>query len=405
VADAATSDVAAVLIQLGAVAVGLAVLARLGHRTGLSPIPLYLMAGVLLGAIQPIELPPGLVEIGGQIGIVLLLVLLGIEYTADELKGSLRAGLPAGLVDLALNLTPGVALGLLLGWDPVAALLLGGVTWVSSSGVVAKLLADLDRLGNRETPVILSILVMEDIAMAVYLPAVAALLVGGGVLAAVGSLAIAVGAAAAALVAALRFGGAISRTISHASDEVLLLSTFGLLLLIAGIAERLQVSAAVGAFLVGIALSGQVAERARGLLGPLRDLFAAAFFLFFGLSIDAESIPGELPLAGALAAVTIATKIGTGWWAARRAGVGPRGRVRAGTALVARGEFSIVIAGLGVAAGVEPELGPLAAAYVLLTALAGPLLARGSDAVLALGRLLRPLAPALPAAERREEAA
>jgi CPA2 family monovalent cation:H+ antiporter-2 len=261
-------------------------------------------------------------------------------------------------------------------------------------------------VGNRETPAILSILVMEDIAMAVYLPAVAALLVGGGVLAAVGSLAIAVGAAALALVAALRFGGAISRAISHASDEVLLLSTFGLLLLIAGIAERLQVSAAVGAFLVGIALSGQVAERARGLLGPLRDLFAAAFFLFFGLSIDAESIPSQLPLAGALAIVTTATKIGTGWWAARRAGVGPRGRVRAGTALVARGEFSIVIAGLGVAAGVEPELGPLAAAYVLLTALLGPLLARGSDALLALGRLLGPPAPApaLPAAERVEEA-
>jgi K+:H+ antiporter subunit KhtU len=387
--DAATSDVAAVLTQLGAVALGLAVLGRLGHRTGLSPIPLYLLAGVGLGAAGPIDLSPGFVEIGSQIGIVLLLVLLGLEYTGEELATSLRVGLPAGLLDLALNLTPGLGLGLLLGWDPVAALLLGGVTWVSSSGVVAKLLADLDRLGNRETPVILSILVMEDMAMAIYLPAVAALLVGGGVAAAVGSLAIAVGAAGLALVVALRFGPLISRVIFHHSDEVLVLSTFGLLLLVAGLAERLQVSAAVGAFLVGIALSGQVAERARGLLGPLRDLFAAAFFLFFGLSIDAGEIPGDLPLAIALAVVTMATKIATGWWAATRAGIGPRGRARAGTALVARGEFSIVIAGLGVTAGIEPELGPLAAAYVLVTALLGPFLVRASDALLAGGRLVR----------------
>jgi CPA2 family monovalent cation:H+ antiporter-2 len=239
--------------------------------------------------------------------------------------------------------------------------------------------------------VILSILVMEDIAMAIYLPAVAALLVGGGVAAAVGSLAIAVGAAGLALVVALRFGPLISRVIFHHSDEVLLLSTFGLLLLVAGLAERLQVSAAVGAFLVGIALSGQVAERARGLLAPLRDLFAAAFFLFFGLSIDAGEIPGDLPLAGGLAVVTIGTKVATGWWAAKRAGIGSRGRARAGTALVARGEFSIVIAGLGVTAGVQPELGPLAAAYVLVTALLGPFLARASDALLVFGRLVRAL--------------
>jgi CPA2 family monovalent cation:H+ antiporter-2 len=400
--DAAASDVAAVLTQLGAVAVGLAVLARLGHRTGVSPIPLYLLAGVALSAGGPIDLSPGLVEIGGQIGIVLLLVLLGLEYTGEELSTSLRAGFPAGIVDLVLNLTPGLVLGLLLGWDPVAALLLGGVTWVSSSGVVAKLLQDLDRVGNRETPAILSILVMEDMAMAVYLPAVAALLVGGGVAAAVGSLAVAVGAAGVALVVALRFGPLISRVIFHRSDEVLLLSTFGLLLLVAGLAERLQVSAAVGAFLVGITLSGQVAERARGLFGPLRDLFAAAFFLFFGLSIDAGEIPGDLPLACGLAVVTMATKIATGWWAARRAGVGPRGRVRAGTALVARGEFSIVIAGLGVTAGVQPELGPLAAAYVLVTALVGPLLARGSDALLALIRALRGVFTPRPAREGAE---
>jgi K+:H+ antiporter subunit KhtU len=136
------------------------------------------------------------------------------------------------------------------------------------------------------------------------------------------------------------------------------------------------VSAAVGAFLVGIALSDQVAHRSTELVMPLRDLFAGVFFVFFGLQIDAGALPGVVGIAVMLAVVTAATKVWTGWWAAARAGIGIPGRVRAGTALVARGEFSIVIAGIAVAEGVEPDLGPLAAAYVLILAVTGPLLAR-----------------------------
>ena len=124
------------------------------------------------------------------------------------------------------------------------------------------------------------------------------------------------------------------------------------------------------------ALSGPIAEQSRRVLAPLRDLFAAMFFFFFGLQIAPATLPRALPLAIVLAGVTAATKILTGYWASRRAGVDRRGGIRAGTALVARGEFSIVLAGLGV--GLEPKLGPLAAAYVLTLAVAGPLLARAS---------------------------
>jgi CPA2 family monovalent cation:H+ antiporter-2 len=147
-------------------------------------------------------------------------------------------------------------------------------------------------------------------------------------------------------------------------------------LLVAGIAESLQVSAAIGAFLAGIALSGPIAAQSQRLLAPLRDLFAAMFFFFFGLQIAPASLPPALPLAIVLGVVTAVTKILTGYWAARRAGVDRQGGIRAGTALVARGEFSIVLAGMGV--GLEPKLGPLAAAYVLTLALLGPLVARAS---------------------------
>lgn len=93
-----------------------------------------------------------------------------------------------------------------------------------------------------------------------------------------------------------------------------------------------------------------------------------------------------LLVAIALALVTAATKVMTGWQAAKAIGSGARGRLRAGTALIARGEFSIVIAGLGVGAGLEADLGPLAATYVLLTALSGPLITRWSDRLLELTR-------------------
>jgi len=139
-----------------------------------------------------------------------------------------------------------------------------------------------------------------------------------------------------------------------------------------------HVSAAVGAFLLGIALSGEVADKARPLLEPLRDLFAAVFFVFFGLSTNPEQLPAVLAPAAVLVVVGIATKVATGWIAARRAGIGPGGRVRAGASLVPRGEFSIVIAGLAGSA-VDPRLAPTVAAYVLALAVLGPLMPRFAD--------------------------
>jgi monovalent cation:H+ antiporter-2, CPA2 family len=377
-AAAASEDIAVIFIELGVIIVALGLAARFARWREFSPIPLYLIAGLAFGTggVAPLNLSEDFIEIGAEIGVILLLFMLGLEYSGDELRTSLRANLPAGLVDMGLNFTPGLLAGLLLGWEPVAAILLGGVTYISSSGVIAKLLDDLDRLGNRETPAILSILVIEDLVMAVYLPLVAVLLVGAGMAAGMVSLAIAVTTAIVVLVLAMRYGETMSRYISSTSDEVVVLTVFGLIVLVAGIAQQLQVSSAVGAFLVGIALSGPVAERARQLLSPLRDLFAAVFFVFFGLQIDPGGIPAVAGIAVVLGVVTGATKVLTGWYAARRAGVQTRGRFRAGATLIARGEFSIVIAGLGVAAGVESQLGTLAAAYVLLMAIAGPLAAR-----------------------------
>jgi CPA2 family monovalent cation:H+ antiporter-2 len=366
------------LVELGGVILVLGVLGRLGGRFGVSAIPLYLLAGLAFGqgGLLPLGTSEEFIDVGAEIGVILLLLLLGLEYSAPELVGNLKAQAKGGVLDIVLNGGPGFVIGLLLGWSAVASLAMAGVTYASSSGIVAKVLSDLGRIGNRETPVVLSLLVLEDLFMALYLPILTALLAGLGVVRGVVSVTVALLTVAVVLFVALTFGDKISEVMFDESDEVLLLRVLGLALLVAGIAAELQVSAAVGAFLVGIALSGEVAESARAVLTPLRDLFAAVFFVFFGLHTDPGSIPPVALIAVALGLVSIATKVATGWWAAKRAGIQTIGRFRAGGALIPRGEFNIVIAGLAVTAGVEPDIGPLAAAYVMFLAITGPLLAR-----------------------------
>lgn len=367
------------LIELGAVVFCLGLLARLAGRIGMSPIPLYLLGGLAFGAggIVKLEGMHEFAHLSGEIGVILLLLMLGLEYTAAELFTGLRRSWQAGVLDLVLNFAPGAALALLLGWGGVGAMVMGGVTYISSSGIAAKVITDLGRIGNRETPVVLSILVFEDLAMAVYLPILTATLAGVSFLGGLTTVGIALAVVSIVLMVALRHGHHVSKAVHSENSEVFLLNVLGAALLVAGAASAMQVSAAVGAFMLGIAISGSTAHNATRILEPLRDLFAAIFFVAFGLNTDPTSIPPVLGWALVLAVVTAATKMATGIWAAKRAGIARPGRFRAGATLIARGEFSIVIAGLAVASGAVPkDLAALATAYVLVMAVMGPLAAR-----------------------------
>ncbi|MGX5716740.1 cation:proton antiporter [Arthrobacter sp. MAHUQ-56] len=367
------------LIELGAVVFCLGLLARLAGRIGMSPIPLYLLGGLAFGAggIVKLEGMHEFAHLSGEIGVILLLLMLGLEYTAAELFTGLRRSWQAGVLDLVLNFAPGAALALFLHWGFVGAMVMGGVTYISSSGIAAKVITDLGRLGNRETPVVLSILVFEDLAMAVYLPILTATLAGVSFLGGLTTVGIALAVVSLVLMVALRHGHHVSKAVHSENSEVFLLNVLGAALLVAGAASAMQVSAAVGAFMLGIAISGSTAHSATRILEPLRDLFAAIFFVAFGLNTDPATIPPVLGWALVLAVATAATKMATGIWAAKRAGIARPGRFRAGAALIARGEFSIVIAGLAVASGVVPrELAALATTYVLIMAVMGPLAAR-----------------------------
>ena len=247
---------------------------------------------------------------------------------------------------------------------------------------MSKVLSDLGRLGNRETPAVLNLLVIEDLAMAVYLPVVAALIVGGSIEATVSSVAIALVAVAVILFVALRSGRSLSDMLVSGSDETLLLTVFG-----AHPARRRRGPTAARCRVRSARSSS--ASRSPGRrrsarcssISPLRDLFAATFFLFFSFQIDAGDLVDVAIPALCWRSVTSLTKVVTGWYAAGRVGAGTEGRMRAGTVLIARGEFSIVIAALGARLADGPRLGALAAAYVLVTAIMGPVAAKFSDRI------------------------
>ena len=379
---AATSPSTAVaFIEIGGVVLALSFLARFAGKLGITAIPFYLLAGLAVGegGVAPLQLSEGFISLTAEIGVLLLLLALGLEYNADELRAGLRTGARGGLIDALLNFSPGFAAGLLMGWDPAASTLLGGVTWISSSGVVAKVLHDLDRFGFRETPVVLNLLVIEDLAMAVYLPVLGAVVAGTALVATALNVGAALAVVALILGLALRWGHVLSRLLAPGSDEALLLGIFGMTLLVGGLAQQVEVSSAIGAFLVGLALSGPVQLRAGPLINPLRDLFAATFFFFFSFQLEPGAVIGALAIAALLGTVAISTKIVTAWMLCR--GLGPRARLRAGTTLSARGEFSIVIASLGAGTAFGADLTALAAAFVLVTAIVGPLMAKYADRV------------------------
>lgn len=367
---------ATLLLELGLILAVLTLLGAAARRYALSPIPLYLLAGLALGegGIVPVPAAGEFVMSSASIGVVLLLLTLGLEFSITEFTSSLRRHLPSAWVDLILNATPGALAGWLLGLSGVGILAMAGITYISSSGVIGRLLSDLGRLGNRETPAVLSVLVLEDFAMAAYLPLLAVLAAGGSWPQALLGMGLAISALAAAFAASYRWGHHVGRLVAHPDSEQLLLRILGLTLIVAALAEFVHASAAVGAFLVGLTLTGTTAERARKLLSPLRDLFAAIFFLAIGFTVDPRDLVPMLPAALALAAITAVTKIAAGAFAARRDGVARRGQVRAGTALIARGEFSLVIIGL-VGETIE-AVTSVATTYVFILAIVGPVLTR-----------------------------
>ncbi|MFI9027603.1 cation:proton antiporter [Streptomyces sp. NPDC053560] len=365
---------------MGGAFLAAAVLARLGGRIGLPTIPLFILAGILLGPNTPgyvLVSDPHDLEMLSLLGLVLLLFYLGLEFHMDDLKTGGRKMALAGGAYLALNVGAGLGFGFALGWGTSEALVLAGVLGISSSAIVTKVLVDLGRLGNPETRPILGIIVVEDIFLALYLAALQPVISGADSMA---SAAVDAGKAFGFLLllaAAARWGTKlVGRLIATRDNELLVISFLGAAVLVAGISEVFGVADAIGAFMVGLMLgSTSSGERIRELVHPLRDAFGAIFFFAFGLSIDPGDLPTVLWPVLIAVAVTLLMNVLAGLVAARIYRFGTRPAANIATSLLARGEFALILATMAATAGLDDRLSPFIAGYVLILAVLGPLAA------------------------------
>jgi CPA2 family monovalent cation:H+ antiporter-2 len=384
--------VAAETLTLADLAVTIAVLAALGlaaGRFGLSAIPAYLLAGLLLGPNEPRELsliePSEVTAFLAELGVVFLLFFLGLEFSLDRL---LRSGRHLGLggsIDLAVNAAVGIAVGVAAFGISFAAVILAAAVYVSSSAVTVKGLIDFRRLADDETDLVLAILVFEDVVVAGVLGFAAA---GGG---GVSPTLVAVAKALAFITASLAVSRYLSRPLDRLLDrlpsEFFLLFVFALVVGLAATAKALGLSEAIGALMAGIVLAetsvrAEIEER----FLSFRDLFAALFFFTFGLSIDVEAL-GEIGWLVALAVVlSAAGKLGGGYGAGIVGGFTRRQSVNVGAALVAHGEFTIILADLAsknteIPVGDRADLVAFAGLYVLATATIGVVLMKESKRI------------------------
>ena len=368
IAAALTPEDGLVLGEIGSVLIALGIAAFLASKFKFSAVPIFLCAGLFFGngGIVELNLSDDFLNLGAQIGAILLLLLLGLEYSAGELVDTVKERKSLGLIDLLANGLPGALFGLVMGWGLVGALVLGGITYVSSSGIAAQLIKDGSLTGLTSTKRAISVLVIEDLFLAVYLPILSAVIASVALVTGLISISVALLIAGGALLLAAR-GLHIPHAPNIMGDSAtLLLTVFGAALLASGFATYIGFSGAVAAFLVGLILTGDVAIVARVRLAPLRDLFAAIFFLFFGLQTDPRDIPQVLIPALILTVIGVATKWFTAWWAMKDQEE-ERGVIRAAAVLIPRGEFSIVIAGLAASATFAKDLQSLTITYVILT--------------------------------------
>jgi CPA2 family monovalent cation:H+ antiporter-2 len=365
---------------MGGAFLAAAVLARLGGRIGLPTIPLFILAGILLGPHTPgwvLLKDPHELEMLSALGLVLLLFYLGLEFHLDDLKKGGRKMALAGGTYLVLNVGAGLGFGFALGWGTSEALVLAGVLGISSSAIVTKVLVDLRRIGNKETKPILGIIVVEDIFLALYLAALQPILSGADSLAAASVDAGKAFGFLLLLALAARFGTkAIGRLIGTKDNELLVISFLGAAVFVAGVSEWFGVADAIGAFMVGLMLgSTSSGERIMKLVHPLRDAFGAIFFFAFGLSIDPGDLPVVLWPVLAAVAVTLLMNVVAGVSAAKIYGFGAQPAANISTTLLARGEFALILATMAAGAGLDERLSPFIAGYVLLLAVLGPLAA------------------------------
>lgn len=376
-----------IVFEIGVAIALIALSGLLSAKLRFSVIPFYILVGMAVGPhsfewwhidLRFIQSTP-FIEFLGRIGVLFLLFYLGLEFSVGRLIKSGRSIAVGGTIYILINFTLGLLFGYMAGLPFLEMLVIAGITTISSSAIVAKVLVDLKRTANPETEMILGIIMFEDVFLAIYISVVSGLVLSGssslgGILT---SAAIALGFMLLVLILGRKAVPLLNKLLNIRSNELFLLVIFSILFIIAGFSETIHVAEAIGALLVGLVLAEtEHMKRIEHLILPFRDFFGAIFFFSFGLTIDPFSLGGAVWLSLAAVALTLVGNFLAGMWAGRTAGLSPKASVNIGLTIVARGEFSIIMANLAKAGGLLPIVQPFAALYVLILAVLGPLLTK-----------------------------
>lgn len=381
-----------IIFEVGTALLLVAIAALLANKFNFSIIPFLIILGMIVGPHAPsigildfrfIE-SAEFISLLGRIGVLFLLFYLGLEFSIGKLIRSGKSIVTGGSIYLLINFTGGLLYGYFAGFPLLEVLIIAGIITISSSAIVAKVLVDLRRTGNTETELILGIIMFEDIFLAVYLSVISGLVLGGGTTLGESLLSIVIALAymLTFFVIARKATPLLNRMLKIASDEVFIIVVFAALFFVAGFSETIHVAEAIGALLLGLVFSEtDQGERIEHLVIPFRDFFGAIFFFSFGLSIDPTTLLDAVWLALGAVVLTIVGNFGAGMIAGRKSGLSHKASANIGLTIVSRGEFSIIVANLGIAGGLMDILSPFSALYVLTLAILGPIMTKESKRI------------------------
>jgi monovalent cation:H+ antiporter-2, CPA2 family len=375
-------DLAVVMLTAGLVTV-------VFHRFKQPVVLGYIIAGFIIGPYTrpfPLIKDEEIIRTLAELGVVFLMFSLGMEFSLRKLKAVGATAFIAAFLEIVLMVWVGYEIGRLFGWKRMDSLFLGAMLSISSTTIIIKALSDLGKSREKFGELIFGILIVEDILAIVMIALLSGIALSGSLQ--LGEVALTVGRLVVFLVVVLLTGlVAVPRLSSYVarfkSNEMLLVTVLALCFGVCLLAARLGYSVALGAFLIGavIAESKEVGKIER-LTEPLRDMFSAVFFVAIGMLIEPKLI---WEYAWPIAVITVAVVVGKVLacsFGTFVAGHDPRESLRVGMGLAQIGEFSFIIAALGLTLGVTSRfLYPIAVTVSAITTFLTPYLIKSSDGV------------------------
>lgn len=397
------------ILEIG-IAVGLVALVGLiSNKLRVSVIPFFILIGMILGPNAPdlgiIDLQfkesMPFIEFMGRLGVLFLLFYLGLEFSVGRLIKSGKSIVTGGSIYVCINFVTGLLIGWMMGMPFAEIMVICGIMTSSSTAIVAKVLTDLRRTANPETEIIMGMIMFDDLFIAMHISFLSGLVLAGGgsVWQVVGTCLLALGFILLFLVVGRKVVPAIDKLLEVNSSEIFILIIFALLFITAGFSESIHVAEAIGALMAGLVLAdSKYIKRIEGMVLPYKDYFGAMFFFSFGLSIDPTTLGGAVQWAAIAAVLTVIANLASGFFATRTSKMKKQASFDIGFTLSARGEFSIIMANIGKAGGLNPIIQSFVVVYVLILSIVAPILTKESRTIWkrTLGRKEAAKAKALP---------